>query len=129
MSNDIFAISDDGMVKVEWTDLSEGRCGDFNPDDPDDVALLRYDAVVRRTNDSADEQRDLEPGSDPDWGIKDNGSYCTQVEVDTDDATLEVLARMIANALADNLDNGGWKSTAERMSWVDVTWAETATRA
>ena len=121
------AISDDGMVKVEWTDLGEGMCGDYNPDDPDDVALLRFDAWVRVTGTNMDEIRGLENAYKGDkWGYKSNGSYCTLTPVETHGPVLERLAQIIANELANNLDNGGWKSTAERMSYASPEWVRTA---
>lgn len=121
------AISDDGMVKVEWTDLGEGTCGDYNPDDPEDIALLRYDAWVRVTGTNMDEIRGLENNYEGDeWGYKENGSYCTLTPVDTHGPVLERLAQIIANELANNLDNGGWKSTAERMSYVSPDWVRHA---
>jgi hypothetical protein len=35
------------QVKVEWSDLGEGICGDYNEDDPNDVSLLRFDISVK----------------------------------------------------------------------------------
>lgn len=55
-----YAISKDGMVKVEWTDLGEGLSGDYDPSDPEDISLLRYDAWVRITGTDEDERRGLE---------------------------------------------------------------------
>lgn len=122
------AISDNGMVRVEWVDLGEGLCGEYNPDDPNDEPLLRYDAYVRLTGTDMDEIRGLEvdhfldPGKTPEWGVKDPSSFCTRTNVNTHGPVLELLAKIIAEELADNLDNGGWKSTAERMSWVHPDW-------
>ena len=122
----IYAVSDDGMVKVEWVDLGEGYYGDFDDDDPTDEPLLRFDAYVRWTGTDADERRSLEwIWDDPEWGIKSDGSYCTNVPTVTDDETLEMLAGVIANRLAESLDNGGWKRTAESMSWATPAWLDT----
>ena len=38
-----------GDRKVEWVDIGEGWNGDYDPDDPDDTALLRFD-VLELTN-------------------------------------------------------------------------------
>jgi len=47
-------ISDFEMIRdnimVEWVELGEGLCGDYNPDDPDDIELLRFD--VSRLDDN-----------------------------------------------------------------------------
>ena len=34
-----------GGRKVEWIDIGEGWSGDYDPDDPDDIALLRFDVL------------------------------------------------------------------------------------
>lgn len=117
-----YAVSYDGMVKVEWTNLGEGMCGEYNSDDPEDVALLRFDAWVKVTGTDMDEIRGLNNYEDDEWGYKENGSYCTMTEVDTHGPILMKLAQLIADELADNLDNGGWKSTAERMSYANPNW-------
>ena len=122
-----YAISDDGMVKVEWTDLGEGLSGDYRPDDPTDVALLRYDAWIRVTGTDMDEIRGLENNYQGDeWGYKPDGSYCTMTPVDTHGPVLVALAKIIANQLADNLDNGGWKREAESMSYANPDWVRQA---
>lgn len=55
-----------GRVRVEWTELGEGIDGDYNPEDPDDIELLRFDVS-------------LKVGGR--WTFPDNASYCTQVPV------------------------------------------------
>lgn len=122
----IEAISHDGMVKVEWTDIGEGLCGDYDPDDPTDEPLLRFDAWVKVTGTSMDEIRGLEFSEGDEWGYRENGSYCTMTNANTHGPVLVALAQLIADELADNLDNGGWKSTGERMSFVNPDWARQA---
>jgi len=34
-------------IMVEWVELGEGLSGDYNPDDPKDIELLRFD--IKRT--------------------------------------------------------------------------------
>lgn len=94
-------ISDDGRVKVEWVDLGEGFSGDYNPDDPTDKPLLRYDAYT------------LEEGQ---WVEMDDGSYCTLVEATTPETTLATYAKYMANQLASALPSP--KKMAERLSWM-----------
>ena len=110
------------MVRVEWVDLGEGMSGDYDPSDPNDMPLLRYDAWVRVMGTSMDEIRGLEFYDGDEWGYKANGSFCTQTNANTHGPVLELLAKFIADELAENLDNGGWKSAAERMSWVHPGW-------
>jgi len=122
-----YAISHDGMVKVEWTDLGEGLCGDYDPTDPTDEPLLRYDAWVKVTGTTMDEIRSLTNNyEDDEWGYKENGSYCTMTSANTHGPVLQALAKLIADELANNLDNGGWKSTAERMSYANPDWVRQA---
>ena len=33
---------EEGGVRVCWEDIGEGICGDYDPDDPDDIPLLRF---------------------------------------------------------------------------------------
>lgn len=123
-----WAVSRDGLVKVVWVDLGEGLSGDYDPEDPEDESLLRYDAYVRwdQENPSRNELRDLE--LDPfaedgnTWAVRQDSSYCTQTRADTPIEDLHALALLIAEALADDLDNGSWKRTAEEMSWVSPHW-------
>lgn len=122
----IEAISHDGMVKVEWTDLGEGLCGDYDPSDPTDEPLLRFDAWVKVTGTSMDEIRGLEFHEDDEWGYRENGSYCTMTSANTHGPVLVALAQLIADELADNLDNGGWKSAGERMSYANPDWVRQA---
>lgn len=118
-------ISDDGMVKVEWTNIGEGYRGEYDLSDPEDVNLLRYDAWVKITGTDMDEIRGLENNYDEDeWAYKPNGSYCTLTPADTHGPILIALAKLIANELADNLDNGGWKRRAEEMSHAQPKWLD-----
>lgn len=120
------AISDNGMVMVEWVDCGEGLCGDYDPTDPTDEALLRYDAFVKVTGTDMDEIRGLEFGDGDEWGYKQDSSYCTMTRVDTHGPVLQALAKIIANQLADSLDNGGWKREAESMSYANPDWLRQA---
>ena len=66
--------------KVEFSDIGEGFNGDYNPDDPDDVSLLRLDIQVRPSHEMA------EPGyssCDDGWVPMRRGSYCTNVPSST----------------------------------------------
>lgn len=117
---DVQAYSRDGLVRVEFINLGEGFDGDYDPTDPEDVNLLRFDSAVRLDGSSADE-RGLE-AIDETWGLKADGSYCTYIPADTDPDTLLALARLIADRLAEALGNGNWKRTAEEMSYAATDW-------
>ena len=91
-----------GNYKVEFVDIGEGLNGHYNPADPDDIPLLRFDSYTL-VNDN--------------WEPIDNGSYCTQVRADADDRVLDTLATTIAIGLADACNDGSSpQKYLERMS-------------
>lgn len=93
-------------VKVEWTELGEGIDGDYNPDNPDDIELLRFD-MSRKVGD--------------DWEAIDDASYCTQVPVS---ATAEQRAKglqMIMDEVYEWASQGySIKKVCERLSWISL---------
>lgn len=94
------------IVLVEWTDLGEGWDGDYNPNDPDDVALLRFDISVI-------EKGEVIP--------IDDASYCTQVPVNTKKKILKAGLEMIMDEIFDAVIEGNSiKKACERMSWIGV---------
>lgn len=103
--------STDGLTKVTFSDCGEGYWGDYNPDDPDDVGLLRFDVYYRQ----------------PDgwWEPANDASYCTQVPIETEPATVERLLAVILTEVHGKVDahGGGVKKVCERLSWMDSTWA------
>jgi len=95
-------------VMVEWTNLGEGIEGDYNPDDPEDIALLRFDISVK----AKDEE---------DWSGVDGGSYCTQVPVDTDPKILKDGLEMIMDEIFEaGAEEHSIRRAGERMSWISV---------
>lgn len=56
-----------GNLALALEDIGEGRDGEYDPDDPDDVPLLRYTLHGR--------QAEMVP-----WQELDGGSYCTQLD-------------------------------------------------
>jgi hypothetical protein len=95
-------------VMVEWTDLGEGIQGDYNPDDPEDIPLYRFDVSVKRKGDKY-------------WEPLDDGSYCTQVPIYTDKKTLKAGLEMIMDEIFyDIVQEASPKRACERMSWISV---------
>jgi hypothetical protein len=112
-----FAISNDGAVKVEWVDLGEGIFGDYDPSDPKDIPLLRYDAYVNRKHVNPEEYDD----NGLMWLDPENSSFCTTIGTDTDKADLIRLATSMANDLAECVRKGvGWKFTAEMLTYITI---------
>lgn len=94
----------DGNIKVAWVALGEGRDGDYNPDDPDDVELLRFDTYYMK---------------DGEWEAFDDGSYCTATPVNTPTAALAAGLVEIAFEVKAAYEAGhSVKKTCEQLSWV-----------
>ena len=80
-----------GDRKVEWVDIGEGWNGDYDPDDPDDTALLRFD-VLELTN-----IHGLFSDSPVmEWEVLDDASYCTQMPADSSEADQYQAAWMLS---------------------------------
>lgn len=97
-------------AEVLW--LGEGEDGDYDPIDPADRPLLRYDAYRL---------------VDGEWTEERDGSYCTQVPAWCTHEQAKALAKLIA----DRLDAEGGphnKRLLESMSWIDLDKVKAAMR-
>lgn len=114
-------------LSIEWVELGEGVWGDYNPDNPLDMELLRFDISI--SNDAADRNDVYTEPTDDGWGAPQDGSYCTQVGVTTPEPIkLMLLAQMAVIAYQGMLD-GNLKRTAEWLSWVERDTVEVLVRA
>lgn len=103
-----------GNRKVEWVDLGEGFSGDYDPSNPDDQALLRFD-VLELTN-----IHGLFSDSPVmEWEVLDDASYCTQMPADSSDVVLRRGATMIMNA---TYGKTNIKRICEGLSWIEPGW-------
>lgn len=97
-------------LTVVWEDIGEGMSGDYDPDDPDDVALLRFTVLeAHRVSDYAIQ-----------WRERDDSSYCTLMPVDTPDDILLRAAQMIL----DEAQSTSSKRAMEELSWMSPKWFE-----
>jgi hypothetical protein len=111
--------------KVDWVDLGEGLSGDYDPNDPNDVAMLRFDVLelqqVHEHEHTDDGVIDHNFGRTTyhEWVAMDDASYCTQMPADTSDDILRRGATMIMNATygKDNI-----KKICEGLSWIEPGW-------
>ena len=97
-------------VKVEWNDCDEGLHGDYDPDNPDDIHLLRFDVSVVR---------------DGRWSEVADASYCTQMPADTDPEILKRAVKYFAKEYAAVLKNDPEASVeklGEQLSWISPEW-------
>lgn len=115
--------SPSGLVAVEFVDLDEGYNGEYDPNDPEDAKLLRFDAYIKRTPSTTfNEENGLGENDHDDykggWAMRENSSFCTQVPADTPKGTLHAIARGIATGLDRTLDQNPqeWKHTASLFS-------------
>lgn len=95
----------DGKYKVEWVNLGEGKDGDYDPDDPGDVALLRFDVSYNGE-------------------LVQDGSYCTLLPVDTPEKILRKGLERIMDTINDESRNDGSCSRRvfEELSWIGPKW-------
>lgn len=117
----------DGDVKVTLTWIGEGYSGDYDPDDPKDEKLLRFD-VYRRVYPWNDDT--------PVWEAVDCGSYCTMLPADTSEAKLENAVHILMRHFKPLVERDvSVKRIAEQMSYLnpglvpdenetiyDITW-------
>ncbi len=90
--------------KVEWVNLGEGKDGDYNHDDPNDVAFLRFDISLNGE-------------------LVSDGSYCTLMPVDTPEHILRKALERIMDAVKDKCENGNCpKKVFEELSWIEPKW-------
>ena len=83
---------------VEFTYIDEGWGGFYDEDDRDDEQLIRFYVQTK---------------IDGEWVDLEDGSYCTQLNIDTPANLLEIFAEHLANA-ADNI------SPKRELEW--LTW-------
>ena len=103
-----------GNRKVEWVDLGEGWNGDYDPSDPDDQALLRFDVLeLTKVEGLFSESPELE------WEPIDDASYCTQMPADSSKEVLRRGATMIMNA---TYGKTNIKKICEELSWISPGW-------
>ena len=101
LTGTVVAEKGDRRVEIEW--IGEGKCGDFDETDHDDIPLLRF-TVLDRGDDWAS------------WETVSDGSYCTNLPA--------TLPRKIVQAAAEYLLRQvegvpNIKKLCEQLSWID----------
>ncbi len=103
-----------GDRKVEWVDLGEGLDGEYNPNNEDDVALLRFDVLELTKIDGLFSDSPV-----MEWEQMDDASYCTQMPADSSDDILHQSAELIMNA---TYGKSNIKKICEELSWIHPGW-------
>lgn len=100
----VMNIAADDLVRVTFHDeTGEGRDGDFRPEDPDDVLLLRFD---------------VDQKVDGEWQEVRDGSYCTALPASIGVEKMEEYARELLELVADHVRAGvSIKRVCEEASW------------
>ena len=108
----VVSVSDD-IIRIELVNIGEGVCGDYDPEDPDDINLLRFDASIKN--------------NDGEWEEIEDASYCTRLRADADIEQLKKAATMIHNSYRSEISsyesylNGpSVKKLGEELSWIEV---------
>jgi hypothetical protein len=116
-SETVVSVSDD-VIRIDLVNIGEGLSGDYNPDDPDDVNLLRFDAYVN----NPDTDEDYSGG----WLEIEDASYCTRLPADSDMEALEKAAKLIHSryrdvigSYDDYLNGPSVKKLGEELSWIE----------
>lgn len=94
-------------VRVELVDIGEGRCEDYNPDDPNDYPHLRF--YVQKL-----------VGSD--FEDVDDASYCTTLNGNkiTPEQGIEICRRIWCEVVSRVNSGESVKKICEELSWITV---------
>ena len=94
------------IIRADWYDAGEGICGDYNPEDPDDIPLLRFDIYKKEGED---------------WVGVDDASYCTRMpateRLETLTRSLYIIFKEYNDVLKDDPDVSV-KKLGEALSWI-----------
>lgn len=104
----------DDILRVDWYNAGEGICGDYNPDDPQDVNLLRFDVYIMEKTKAGND-------SDKDWIAVEDASYCTNMPANASNEILEKSLKYIFSEYRDVIDQypySSLKKLGERLSWI-----------
>jgi len=101
-----------GNLLVQFWDAGEGLCEDYDPDDADDVHLLRFDVMV-------------DEGGEQGLTAVDDASYCTNTPASTSPDDLRRLLTMLMDEVYENVTSASElhiKKLCERLSWIGPDW-------
>lgn len=96
------------LIRVDWYNAGEGWWGDYDPDDPNDANLLRFDVYIKN-----------EIGE---WEEVEDASYCTRTRADTTMVWLKDLGSTIYKRYVNAIDSYpiefSVKKIGEELSWI-----------
>ena len=99
----------DDCIKVEFVNIGEGYWGDYNPENPDDVNLLRFYVYFK-------------PENEKEWQAVEDASYCTGVAAtEKEETIMEKIGKLFKayrKAYGHICRGGSVKKLGEAMSWI-----------
>ena len=106
--------AENDRIRVDIVNIGEGVCGDYDPENPDDENLLRFDVYCKDPKDPAD-----------DWREVSDASYCTNLSADVSEEMLEAAVTTLFNEydnVADQILSGSSvKRLGEQLSWISAS--------
>ena len=94
-----------GDYRVVWEYIGEGWSGDYDPEDPSDIPLLRFSCSKRTT--CADHSEG--------WEELPDSSYCTRMPATT---SMHVLAAAASEIMEAIYKKESYKRQLEHLSWM-----------
>lgn len=104
----------DDILRVDWHNAGEGICGDYNPENPQDVNLLRFDVYIAGAAETKGESDDV-------WREVEDASYCTNMPANTTQEILEESLKYIFfeyREVINQYPDHSLKRLGERLSWI-----------
>ncbi len=99
----------DDLLLVEWYNADEGYWGDYDPDNPEDENLLRFDVSIFNGES---------------WEPVDDASYCTLIPANADDdqlaSSLYYIFRQYRNVIDRYPVEHSVKKLGESLSWISM---------
>ena len=111
----------DDLIRVDWYDAGEGLFGDYNPENPNDIPLLRFDVYVMDPV--------LNGEMDDGWREVEDASYCTNMPTTT---PKDILVKGLSYLFKEYRDvinhfpvDVSVKKLGESLSWISPDWFKT----
>ncbi len=111
--DDALIRAENDRIRVDIVNIGEGINGDYNPEDPSDENLLRFDVYYKDPEDK-----------DMDWTEVGDASYCTNLTAKASEEVLEKAVTAIFNRYDDVathiISGGSVKKMGEELSWISA---------
>lgn len=117
-------MSEDGLVMVELDNIGEGIEGDYDPNDPNDVPLMRFTLYRYCDDPNHDGIKNNFEGTGyekNEWMAVRDGSYCTQLRADASNELLREAGQFILDYVEEGIRSYHMdKPLYESLSWITI---------